>query len=87
MKNEGGEARLLHHTHGQTSRNSTEEYGENNSRNHDSASFWSVAGEADGVAGVVSGIVQPLVLGETDAEHEDRTHEKASDSNSKALGN
>jgi hypothetical protein len=62
VKDERREAQLLDHAHGKSGRHATEQYGEENSLQHDDELRTSVAGKAEGVTGVVRGVVQAVVV-------------------------
>ena len=66
LQNKWRQPHMLDDAHNQTSRNSRQNYSEQNPRDHD-VSIRSVAGKADGVAGVVGGVVQAAIAGEAGA--------------------
>lgn len=73
FKDERRDPHMLDDAHEQPGRNPRKECGEQNSPDHDLACL--VAGKADGVARVMRRIVQPVGMGETNAENQYAAHD------------
>jgi hypothetical protein len=69
LKDEWGEPHMLDHTHDDASRNPCQNCGEQNSPDQDFGTAGLVAGEADGVACVVRGVVKARILCKAHAEN------------------